>query len=44
MKVQTDLKAGFLGINLCLDLEVKLNLGGHCGDPCGKPSYCKPRC
>jgi hypothetical protein len=31
MKVQTDLKAGFL--SLCLDINVRLRLGGGgCGD------------
>jgi hypothetical protein len=45
MKVQTDLKAGFLGLKLDLDLDLSVNIGG-CHSSCGKNNYCqpKPRC
>ena len=40
MKVQTDVKAGglLLGVGLCVDIDIKISLGGSC-----KPSYpCSP--
>ena len=46
MKVQTDLKAGFLSLKLGLKLNIGLSGGCHndCNDPCRSYDPCAPKC